>query len=107
MSPKKKQQKLLTGPTNISEHLWHYDGANTYKEFGTEKRRGWFGGRHSGATQEEKYLDKLSRYMSAGGMRHETTVEDERDSPTARRRRVEKGLIALAVIWLIFRFVKL
>ena len=105
MARSQKKQNLLSGPTNISDQLWHYDGTSTYKEFEAGKHRGWFRRKHT--PQEEKYLDKLSRYMSAGGLRHETTVEDERDSPTARRRRVEKGLIALAIVWLIFRFVQL
>lgn len=98
-----KKKGRLSGPGDMSKHLWHYDGANSYEEF-DERDSGIFS---FGKSKSEYTTDdsKLTHYMAAGGMRYENGVKQEGPKPLLHRVLIIKWLIGLALFWLVFRFV--
>lgn len=103
MASRKKDR--FSGPGDISEQLWHYDGNNSYKEFGTREStvRGIFNRGHF--SSEEKIKNKLTQFMSAGGMRYEARISKEEYTRYTQRVRVIKMLVVFVLVWIVFRFV--
>jgi hypothetical protein len=103
----KNRGRLAGGPIGISGQLWHYDGSNAYREVDDLPRRRRARERFEAPTvRSGGYMSRLTRFMSAGGMRHEKSAEEE-NTPRDSRGRVVKWLAALSVIWVVFRFVEL
>lgn len=101
MSLFEKKKGKLSGPGDMSKHLWHYDGSNSYEEF-DERDTGLFS---FGKSKTEFTGDtKLTHYMAAGGMRYENSAKPDGPRPLLSRVLIVKWLIGLALFWLIFRF---
>lgn len=104
MAKSRTKRDRLSGPGDISEQLWHYDGTNAYKEYDERSARKGFFSRGRGFSKSGNELDKLTQFMSAGGMRHETRVADD-DIPALRKMKVIRALAVFTILWVIFFFV--
>ena len=107
MSRSRKRQGAQGDQSAILDHLWHYDGERSYREFDDE-RRGFFGGlfRRS-RTYAERSHDKFTQFMSAGGVKFEDDAAQDKERPYLRKARVVRWLVILAAVWTVFRFVSL
>lgn len=99
-----KKKGKLSGPGDMSKHLWHYDGSNSYQEF--DERDSGFSLFSFGKSKSDYTGDtKLTHYMAAGGMRYENSAKPAERKPFLCKRLIVKWLIGIALFWIIFRFV--
>ena len=103
MSRSRKRQGPQGDQSAILDHLWHYDGERSYREFDDE-RGGLF---HRSRTRAERARDKFTQFMSAGGVKFEDDTERDKERPYLRKARVVRWLVILATVWTVFRFVSL
>ena len=107
MSRSSKSQGKKGDQSAILDHLWHYDGENSYRELDDEGR-GFLGGLfHHSRTYKERSHDKFTQFMSAGGVKFEDGNEKDKERPYLRKGRVIRWLVILAAVWTVFRFVNL
>ncbi len=105
MARSRKNKEFFSGPVDISDQLWHYDGENRYREMETDGFWGrLFRNRRSHA---ERKRDKFTQYMSAGGVKYEDRSAKDRERPYLQKNRIVRWLAVLAIYWLVFRFVSL
>lgn len=99
-----KNKGRLSGPGDMSRHLWHYEESSSYKEF-DERDSGLF----SFGKQKSSFSSdtKLTHYMAAGGMRYENAMHPEAPRHAISRGKIIKWLVILALVWTIFRFVSI
>ena len=93
---------------DFSKQPWHFDVENTYRELDADDGgflRGLF--RRRWRTRAEREREKISQFMSVGGMRHERRNALEEERPYLRKGRVVRWLVILAAVWTVFRFVSL
>ena len=107
MSRSRKRQGPQGDQSAILDHLWHYDGERSYREF-DDDRGGFFGGLfHRSRTHAERSHDKFTQFMSAGGVKFEDDAAQDKERPYLRKARVVRWLVILAAVWTVFRFVNL
>ena len=107
MPRSRKTQGPQGDQSAILDHLWHYDGERSYREF-DDDGRGFLGGLfHRSRTHEERSHDKFTQFMSAGGVKFEDDAAQDKERPYLRKGRVVRWLVILAAVWTVFRFVNL
>ena len=93
-------------PESIGGHrrwLWPYENRRTdWRLDVREEEDGARNGRRSDLDN-----GRLVHYMRMGAIHSDIEAEREKTDPVDRRAVVVKGLVALAVFWLVFRFVRL
>lgn len=104
-SGKSHRVRQLTG---VSERLWSYDARH---------HKGWQldtdnkplsrqpQAHRKFTVRRVRQQMRLTHYIGAGGMRHETRDKAVRRRPVAGQERVWKLFLLFIVIWLVFRFV--
>ena len=105
------RSRKIKGPQGdqsaILDHLWHYDGESSYREF-DDDGGGFFSGLFGRSrTYAERSHDKFMQFMSAGGVKFEDVAEQNKKRPYLRKARVIRWLVILAAVWMVFRFVNL
>ena len=108
MARSRKKNDYLSGPVDIADQLWHYDGENRYQEVEAGDR-GFLGGlfRRGGRSRAERDRDKFTHYVSAGGVKYEDRSAKDQERPYLQKARVVRWLVILAAVWTVFRFVHL
>ncbi len=107
MSRSSKRKGPQGDQSAILDHLWHYDGESSYREF-DDDGGGFFSGLFGRSrTYTERSHDKFTQFMSAGGVKFEDVAEQNKKRPYLRKARVIRWLVILAAVWTVFRFVNL
>ena len=94
-------------PESIGGHrrwLWPYENRRT--DWRLDVRED---GEAAGSGRRRSDLDngRLVHYMRMGAIHSDIEAEREKTDPVDRRALVVKWLVALAVFWIVFRFVRL
>ena len=83
--------------SNLSNHLWHYEGEKTYED--CDPGTGFFGGKF-------RTRDRFSHYMAAGGLQYESRLKRQEREPVEHRTLIIRCLIAFALFWALFYFIR-
>lgn len=94
--PRKKVR--FNSVSNLSNHIWHYEGTKTYEdcEPETDFHRGSF-----------KTRDRFAHYIAAGGLQYEERLKRQEREPVKYRMLVIRWLAVIGVLWVLFYFIQL